>query len=207
MITVIVPTIWKASTFEIQLTGLCDCDYVDEVILINNDQRNTPNYNILNNKKITHISFYENIFVNPAWNIGVSLSANNNICLLNDDILFDIEVFKFMSFNKNISLCGIDMFSENEVFVLEKINERPKGFGCMMFLRKDKYHEIPKEFLVFYGDDYLFRKNILSGNENYCLKGCINNNVYGKSSTGLMASEKNQKIICSENMHFKKYFK
>ena len=169
MITVIIPTIWKASTFENQLTQLCNCSYVDEIILINNDRKNTPQYNILNNNKIIHIKFDVNIFVNPAWNLGVSLSKNNNICLLNDDILFDINIFKFMSFNKNISLCGINMFSDENDFKLVETNKRILGFGCMMFLRKDKYNEIPNDLLIFYGDDYLFLKKKLNGNKNYLI--------------------------------------
>jgi len=189
MITVIIPTMWKALTFEIQLTQLCNCNYVDEIILINNDQKNTPKYKILNHNKIIHINFAENIFVNPAWNLGISLAKNNNICLLNDDILFDINVFEFMSQHKDITLCGLKMDSTDADLRLVETNERNLGFGCIMFLRKDTYTEIPKQLLIFYGDDYLFYKNKLNGYKNYCLYGCKNNSIFGTTSNSTSLSK------------------
>ena len=183
MITVVIPTLWKASTFEIQLIQLCKCDYVDEIILINNNQKNTPNYEILTNNKIKHVKLVSNIFVNPAWNLGISLSKNNNICLLNDDILFDINVFEFMSSHKNVTLCGLGMYSQDGDLRLVEIDVRNTGFGCMMFLTKNDYKEVPKELLVYYGDDYMIFKNKLNGNKTYRLDGCKNNNVCAISSS------------------------
>ena len=33
--------------------------------------------------------------------------------------------------------------------------ERDLGFGCMMFLRKTSYKNIPEEYLIWRGDDFL----------------------------------------------------
>lgn len=202
MFTVIIPTIWKANTFEKQLIELCNCKFIDEIILINNNKDNTPNIDILNNIKILHIKPDKNLIVNPSWNIGVKLSKNNNICLLNDDILFDINLFEFMLKHKDKTLCGISMDNCEGEFRLVEANTRTHCFGCMMFLRKDSYNIIPDNLLLLYGDDYLFHKNIKNGNKNYYIYGCKNNKVFGVSSCTTSFEEKYMKIISLEKNSF-----
>jgi hypothetical protein len=164
--SIIVPTMWRmAHQFTTFLRPLCDLSLVDEIIIINNDIAKTPKHG-LSNPKINVIDFNENIYVNPAWNYGVNISKNNKICLLNDDITFDINLF-----NKINSLVTRD----NGVFGLypgepncqqvpnttknidiERYPHRCWGFGCLMFLHKDNWKHIPNELKVFYGDDFIF---------------------------------------------------
>ena len=205
MFTVIIPTMWKPDTFEEQLNSLCCSEYVDEIILINNDKFSTPDFNILKHIKILHINPPENLLVNPSWNLGVMLSNNNNICLLNDDILFDINVFKFMSNHKDKSLCGLSMDNKDENFRLLEANGRTHGFGCMMFIRKDNYAYIPDELLIYYGDDYLFYMNKFNGNKNYYILGCSNNEVWGKtSSSNIKLNDSKSKAIYCEGITFER---
>jgi hypothetical protein len=205
MITVVIPTLWKANTFEQQLNNLCSSNYIDEIILINNNKDNTPNYKILDNKKILHIKCDKNIIVNPAWNLGVILSKNNNICLLNDDIVFDINVFEFMSKNKDKTLCGISMYNMQGELKLVPADIRTHGFGCMMFIRKDCYNIIPDSLLYLYGDDYLFIMNKRKGNHNYYIHGCENNQVWGVSGgNGISTDAKTINIINQEKFVFEK---
>lgn len=182
MFTVIIPTMWKPNTFEEQLNSLCCSDYIDEIILINNKKTAKPNFTILNHTKILIVNPPENMIVNPSWNIGVRLSKNNNICLLNDDLLFDINVFSFMSNHKDKILCGLSMYSQDQELNLTQATHRIHGFGCMMFIRKDKYEYIPNSIKLFYGDDYLFEINKIKGNQNYFINGCMNNQVWGVTS-------------------------
>jgi hypothetical protein len=192
MFTVVIPTMWKPDTFEKQLNSLCDSEDVDEIILINNDKDITPNFDILNNKKILHVKPPENIIVNPSWNLGVYLSNSNNICLLNDDIIFDMNVFHFMSYHLDKHVCGLNMYSESEYFGLAEANKRIQGFGCMMFIRKDLYDYIPESIKLFYGDDYIFISNNLKGGKNYFIEGCCNNQVWGVTSkNGVFSSNIN----------------
>lgn len=207
MFTVVIPTMWKPDTFEEQLNSLCCSQYVDEIILINNNKYSTPNFNILNNKKILHIKPPENLVVNPSWNLGVYLSNNNNICLLNDDLLIDIKVFEFMSSHKDKSLCGLSMQNQNGDFELVEVEKRITGFGCMMFIRKDLYDFIPNDIIMFYGDDYLFYLNKRKGNKNYNIHGCKNNNVWGVTSEpGIQVGDGKANIINNEPMAIRKIF-
>jgi hypothetical protein len=182
MFTVVIPTMWKPDTFEQQLILLCCSKYVDEIILINNEKEKTPYYYILNNEKILHIKPDDNLIVNPSWNIGVLLSKNNNICLLNDDLLFDINIFEFMSNHEDKSLCGLSMYNKDQEFNLTQATHRTHGFGCMMFIRKDQYEYIPNSIKLFYGDDYLFEVNKIKGRQNYFINGCENNETWGITS-------------------------
>ena len=207
MFTVVIPTMWKPDTFEEQLNSLCCSQYVDEIILINNNKYSTPNFNILNNKKILHIKPPENLVVNPSWNLGVYLSNNNNICLLNDDLLIDIKVFEFMSSHKDKSLCGLSMQNQNGDFELVEVEKRITGFGCMMFIRKDLYDFIPNDIIMFYGDDYLFYLNKRKGNKNYNIHGCKNNNVWGVTSEpGIQVGDGKANIINNEPMAIRRIF-
>ena len=38
--------------------------------------------------KVQRLEQDNNIFVNPAWNLGVEQAKNENICICNDDVLF-----------------------------------------------------------------------------------------------------------------------
>jgi hypothetical protein len=206
MFTVVIPTMWKPDTFEEQLNSLCCSEYVDEIILINNDKDITPNFDILNNKKILHVKPPENIIVNPSWNLGVYLSNNNNICLLNDDIIFDMNVFKFMSCHLDKHICGLNVYSESEYFELIEVNKRMHGFGCMMFIRKDLYDYIPESIKLFHGDDYIFISNNLKDGKNYFIEGCSNNQVWGVTSkNGVFCHNTNlSNIIHNEEKSFKR---
>jgi hypothetical protein len=205
MFTVVIPTMWRPNTFEEQLNSLCCSEYVDEIILINNDKNITPSFNILNHKKILHINSPENLVVNPSWNLGVMLSKNNNICLLNDDILFDIDVFKFMSSHKDKHLCGLSMNNQDGNFKLVEAEKRITGFGCMMFIKKDSYDFIPNDLIMFFGDDYLFHLNNKKGNKNYNIYGCKNNGVWGiTSKPGVQVNDAKADIINNEGTAIKR---
>lgn len=205
MFTIVIPTMWRPDTFEEQLNSLCCSEYVDEIILINNNKDLTPDFEILNNRKILHINPSENLIVNPSWNLGVMLSNNNNICLLNDDILFDIDVFKFMSSHKDKHLCGLSMSNNNSEFEIKQANERTHGFGCMIFVRKDTYPYIPNNLLMFFGDDYLFNINKFNGNKNYYILGCRNNEVWGMTNSNMiLINESKQKIVKQEYYSFER---
>lgn len=184
MFTVVIPTMWKSNTTESLLEMICDssCINVDEIIIINNDHFNTPNIKILNHEKILMITPDFNIIVNPSWNLGVRLSKNKNICLLNDDIIFDQEIFNFMSNHLEKNLCGLRMEEINPPIRLSEADTRCHGFGCMMFVKKDSYDFIPNELRLFYGDDYLFQINKIKGNKVYYIDGCKNNQTWGVTS-------------------------
>ena len=182
MFTVVIPTMWRPDSFEEELIDICSSSFVNDIVIINNNKEITPNWKILNHYKIIMISPPNNIIVNPSWNIGVRLAKNNNICLLNDDLLFDNKVFEFMSYHLDKHLCGLRMTNTDPPIKLNSADQRCHGFGCMMFVRKDSYETIPSTLRLFYGDDYLFRMNKLKNNDVYYIDGCFNNQVWGTTS-------------------------
>lgn len=164
MFSVIIPTLWKIN-FEEELLKLQKSDLVEEIILINNAKNNTPDwYHNTDKQKIKTINPESNMFVNPSWNFGVSISVSSFVILLNDDIKT-----KNYHFLKSISdklvhddcLIGIEKScysytGEDSIKFVDISNiDRDIGFGCMMFLRKTSYKSIPEEYLIWRGDDFL----------------------------------------------------
>jgi len=179
MITVIIPTLWKINRLYETLTELEKCESVDQIILIDN----TGIKKNISNKKLTYVLEKENTYVNPAWNKGISLSRNDKICVLNDDVWFDWKKFKEIEpmISPEIGLIGMSPnnyntpFDENLSFV--KIiadwktskGHRPIGYGCCFFIHKKNWKPIPNKIKVWAGDDYLFYyRNNLS---NYMIEG------------------------------------
>ena len=162
MYTVIIPTMWIPHTFLDQLRSLCADPNVSEIIIINNKVESTPNHSILSDPKIRMINQPSNIFVNPAWNLGVSLATNNQICILNDDLLFDTKVFGLITEEVLLScgLVGINMFDlvPDLRYNIIVDDDHPFGFGCMMFIHKSRYMHIPEQLRVMYGDSYLITR-------------------------------------------------
>jgi len=168
MYTVIVPTMWRLATqFVNFLDILSDCPLVGEIIIIDNDNSKRP---ILNNPKIKLHDFNRNIYVNPAWNFGVNISQYEKICILNDDITFDVKLFDILS-NKIESRYGVfglypgnknfgqEESKSNKIEIIPQTKMRCMGFGCLMFLNKHNWCNIPNELQIFYGDDFIFDYN------------------------------------------------
>ena len=91
--SVVIPTLWKSPRIYNLLESLQKTPHVGEIILIDNAPEHTPDLPKLEKLKI--LSKGVNIFVNPAWNLGVSEATFPNIALCNDDIEFDTRLFSF----------------------------------------------------------------------------------------------------------------
>ena len=164
--TVIIPTIWKSEyTLEL-IKRYCDCDSVDEIILINNRPEDTPV--LMENAKLKVYHMSENIFVNPAWNYGVTLAKNNYITISNDDILFDVDEYYYL-LNQTISQIPLEnlgyigshsqnyIISENKSPVLEEYdnNSNKGGWGCLFSFHKQNWKPIPNQLKIWYGDNWI----------------------------------------------------
>lgn len=177
--SIIIPTMWVPDTFETLLSQLINEPIIKEIIIINNKKDKTPNWQSLYHYKVNLINQEKNIYVNPAWNLGVSLASCNNICLLNDDILFNTSIFEMISpqINTASGLIGLNMLGpQSETITLTREESRCWGFGCLMIMHKDNYHIIPNDLRILYGDDYLFAKNKPN---TWYINGLANNRVAG----------------------------
>lgn len=142
------------------------CDLVGEIILI--DNANAANDNLPGQyTKIKVLPQKENIYVNPAWNLGVSFASYNKIAIANDDILFNTDIFEWIIHHMNTGVIGMctssyDPIDGNLPYELEKVNVRPPGWGCLMFIDKQNYTHIPACLKIACGDDYLMQ-NVVGG--------------------------------------------
>jgi hypothetical protein len=187
MYSIIIPTLWKQNLkdFKEVLHNLESCDLVSEIILIDNDK----NFNISEKlicfegiSKLNKIEMYENIYVNPSWNIGVMLSKCDWIVILNDDFWSNPQVGDIIRWhnnqpNKEESLFGIHSYcypSFGDVTGYKKNYEDGTfrtielppidcefggmglGWGCLLILHKKNWKQIPNELKIWCGDDFIY---------------------------------------------------
>jgi hypothetical protein len=163
--SVIIPTLWKSNRIHTLLFDLIKCEFVDEIILIDNGGKFFEYFEALDKVKLVQTG--ENIYVNPAWNLGVKLAKNNSIALVNDDINFNPNIFGVIT-NDILLEYGIIGQSEynykgnnTDEPILEKWNGKIRdwGWGCLIMFDKQNWMDIPDDIKIWYGDDYIFKCN------------------------------------------------
>ena len=165
MISIIIPTLWKSDYIFKTIRDFTYCDLEGmELIIIDNAN---SDYNFYADG-LTMVKQPENIFVNPAWNLGVEMAKNDIICLLNDDISINLETlyanvsrfpeYGMIGFDANRNLTQSEN-ADDEVWELEKATCRSLGFGCMMIMPKSHYEPIPSDLKIYFGDDMLYWLN------------------------------------------------
>lgn len=190
MFSVVIPTIWKSKQFAILLDRYQSCNLVDEIVIIDN-QPESCDIDLSQFNKVKRFQQSENIYVNPAWNLGVSLSSNQDIIISNDDILYDVETTlayidsldNFVSIGAHAgSFYGLiegyedknlDPYIHDGHFVC-------KGWGCLMFVKKDKWIEIPNDLKIYFGDDWIAHK--MKPAQSVWVKGGIETRMSTSSS-------------------------
>lgn len=163
MFSVIIPTMWRSVRILGMLHRLYRSEYVDEIIIIDNDKDSRL---FFSNKKTRILEQEENIFVNPAWNLGIKEAKNENICILNDDVTFDVDdVFKAASqvLSDNPSSClGVHPVSykgyKDEVKIAEG-SSIGSGWGCCIFLNKENWVDIPDQIKIWFGDNWIVQNH------------------------------------------------
>jgi len=181
--SVVIPTLQKVwSTTKVLINTILKDENVGELILINNCGSSIN----LVNEKLKIVNLQENIYVNPAWNLGVSLAKFDNIALVNDDILFPNNTFgKF----GNLEEYGILGWSNQKGnFKVTPATERNYNFGVFMVFKKSRYKVIPNELKIWCGDDWLFKNN----KNNYTFNLDIETE---ESQTSNLAEFSNQKQL------------
>jgi hypothetical protein len=179
MISIVMPTLWKGEFYKKMLPILSAHELVGEIIIIDNSPDNVDK-EILSLEKIKYLPQKENIFVNPAWNLGVEVSSYDRICLYSDDVLFDPSVidavYPFMSEDKGITGFAYESISENHQSLFRADWEIPQivptwtfhyRFGICMFMHKNSFHKISNDYKIFYGDTHQFDVNSSLNRQNY----------------------------------------
>jgi len=177
---IIIPTMWRYNKFCSFLNDLVISEYVENIIIIDNDEQHRPQNVILSHPKIIIKSFGKNIFVNPAWNHGVEQSTTNKICIMNDDIEFDTKLFEKVDpyYEQSFGVIGLcpgesdfnqPSITTQEIEIKPWNNEHTYGFGCLMFINKDNWVPIPPELKIYFGDNFIFDIALYNGKTNYII--------------------------------------
>lgn len=168
--TVVVPTIWKSECTLELIKRYSECEYVGEIILIDNASHLNK---IVNLPKVLHIKEPHNTFVNPAWNKGVLLSKYNNITISNDDLLFDVNEYyhyindiKAIHDLKNLGFIGMHsrnytLDSSDDNIIIESYENvtNISGWGCLITFHKDNWIPIPEQIKIWFGDNWIHIKS------------------------------------------------
>ena len=174
--TIVIPTLWKSKRIHKLLSDLIKCQYVDEIILIDNAGKFFEYYEALDKVKLVQVE--ENIYVNPAWNLGINIAKNDLIALVNDDINFDTNVFGVLDGNilNQFGIVGMgegnykEQIDETKGPYLDvwKPGVNDWGWGCFIMLNKKNWIDIPDNIKIWYGDNII--KDI-----NPSPKACLRN--------------------------------
>ena len=181
MYSVVIPTMWRVRSFPQFLETLVKEPLVSEIIIINNDVKNTPS-DLITHPNIKLLNQSTNIGVNAAWNLGVSASSEDTLCMLNDDIEFDFKIFNYLKdkISTDVGMIGIDIHTKTSELSLETVEEFMFGYACLFFINKNNYTPIPDSILIYYGDNWLFNTNKL--------KQKTNKKVLGGSFRGIISA-------------------
>lgn len=185
MISYVVPTMWCYEPFLNFLEQLVKVPEIANVIIINNNVKDTPTHSVLEHEKLIICNCSENIYVNPAWNLGVKLSQTDKICIANDDIVVDLKLFPIADefITAQMGLLGISPgraefgqhpITNGSIDILPWNREHTFGFGSLFFLHKNNWVDIPHELLVYYGDNWIFDIQVkLKRNPIYIITNCF----------------------------------
>ena len=133
-----------------------DCRLIDEVIIINNDTSKTIP---LVNDKITYLNQKENIYVNPAWNLGIKKAKNKKVIIANDDVIIErLEELLEKANESDFDLIGVDYNAcqVDKEIQINPCSEMAWGYGCFMILNKAIYKPINEELKIWFGDNIIF---------------------------------------------------
>jgi glycosyltransferase involved in cell wall biosynthesis len=205
--SVIIPTLWRSNRTEKLINDLRECEYVGEIIIIDNA---LPYVFDENECKIRTISFGENIYVNPSWNLGIELAKNECVALCNDDINFDPNIFGIIT-KDVLDVTGIVGMGEGNY--KERIDEergpyidrwKPGvndwGWGCLILLNRSNWIPIPDDIKIWYGDNFI--KDV-----NPVAKGCLRNfKIETEMSTTSDGGDWDE-IKKKDYKHFMRYFR
>jgi len=164
MFSVIIPTMWYANVYLEELLSKLDaCDYIGEIIIIDNNKYELEKTN-LTYKKIQVVSMPQNIYVNEAWNLGVSIAKYDNICITNDDLVWDVNCIEYV-FNYikeyviGMAISNYDKNQSFDKFQFNNIYKREWGWGCCLFINKKNWINIPSDLKIACGDDWILMNN------------------------------------------------
>lgn len=185
MFSVIIPTIWKGKELKIQLPELLIHPLIGEVIIIDNNITKTPYWfkNLsfgIDNAKLQYLPQNQNIYVDPAWNLGVKVAKNEQLCILSDDVLFDPKIFNIVNGQLEKGIIGLNPVdilinsdnsselqsqsqSQSPKLVMTMEETAPLGYVMLFWIAKSQWIPIPDGFKIHNGEQWIYSTQLLNG--------------------------------------------
>lgn len=215
--SIVIPTMWQYKPFLEFLQDLVKFHLVDEIIIINNNFTQTPRSDILSHEKIKMVNHPSNVYVNPAFNQGVAMSKNDNVCLLGDDTVFDLRAFYRVSdvLNEHSGVIGIcpgaanfnqPPFESGSIKIIPWTGQHTFGFGSVMFINKAWWIDIPQEFVLYYGDNWIFDTCLIRNRQNYLITDILHYTPYAATCKDLPEKDQMLKSESEAFQRYKRYF-
>lgn len=198
MLSLITPTMWQFKHFCDNLSYILQLPVVDEIIIINNFVQETPDHPVLNHPKVRLINQEKNIYVNPAWNLGAKLAKNDKLVFLSDDVIVDLKVFFKVDEHLNEDIGVLTMGVPHDIYYIQAEYRKHQredlvraglhlvtglidfmpgqfgvGAGSFFAIHKNNWIDIPPEFLVHFGDVWIFRSMEYKNKQNYSILNCF----------------------------------
>lgn len=162
--SIVIPTLWRCPERLLRMLAIYQASpRVGEVLIIDNHPALRPR---IDHDKVRILPQEQNIYVNPAWNLGAR-EARFELVLANDDI----ELDRLDELIAAVDACGLDLVGacngvDDGDIVIQELAEFPvcipeqpqysSGFGSLMFVRD--YQPIPASMRLYYGDNVLFEQ-------------------------------------------------
>lgn len=229
MISVIIPTMWKAPHLKKMLPMLDRHPLIGEIIIIDNDSRKTDFELMRRTSKLSYHSFTEgNIFVNPAWNHGVKVAKYDKLFLLNDDCLVNLfalnKIYDAIIPERGIFGFSLDSYCNYDIDAFDVLRDHGFGsnlmievidpkdyikltgmphihYGSAMFMHRSNYYPIPEQFKIYFGDLFIYLTNLNRNIGNYMIENGL---VMSKAS--LTVSSMTRDYFAEESLHVKEVF-
>ncbi|MDY3677852.1 MAG: glycosyltransferase family A protein [Actinomyces urogenitalis] len=174
MFSAVIPTLHQPTYLHGLIEVLTEHEAVDEVIVVNNSAEELrwlsatpPKTRVLDQK--------ENIFVNPAWNLGAREARGSHLLILNDDIVLPRAYISTIASLYRHAAPGMvapapSSFTRRRdgLPFISPAYHRPRGFGVAMAIAREDWVPIPEHLKVFFGDDWQF---LSQRKRNYVLHG------------------------------------
>lgn len=154
--SIVIPTLQRSAELGPLVAQLAEHPLVHEVLVINNAA--TPL--VWESPRVRVLQQEENIYVNPAWNLGAAVALGEFIAIVNDDITMPDDFLDCVwSLLKKpwVGLVGADVTiaGKRRVRIATEAHI-PLGYGVFMAMRRKDYLPIPADLKIWGGDNLLF---------------------------------------------------
>lgn len=160
LFSVVIPTLQRSELLSPLVDLYAEHPLVGEIIVINNASAPLA----WNSPKVRVLQQEQNIYVNPAWNLGAAEARHDLLLISNDDIEIDPEIIDALAKRLRPSV-GLIMPCTRTVnrrdthrIRFTPTFRRRRGAGILIAMETKAYVPIPEDLLIYCGDDWLFGK-------------------------------------------------